>query len=93
MRETPKPRTHRTPDAAENEAQRLREENQRLRDGLEGVLTILGHPQGYCENDRLDVAQAVAEAERALGRRPAPMWRRLNTASGAPPAHAANPRA
>lgn len=61
----------------EDQVRRLRQENARLRDALEDVLTILGNPAAYCEHDRTEVAQAVAEAERALGRRPEPAWRRL----------------
>ncbi len=51
-----------------SETRRLKEEIVRLREGLEGVLLILGNPAGYSENDRTEVAHAVAEAERALGR-------------------------
>jgi hypothetical protein len=76
-----------------DEAQRLREENQRLREGLEGVLTILGNPAGYCENDRVEVEQAIAEVERALGRRPEPQWRRLHPPQAPPPEHAQSRRA
>ena len=93
MKETPVPNTQQSPDAAGEETRRLREENQRLRDGLEGVLTIIGNPEGYCENDRLEVAQAVAEAERALGRRPPPVWRRLHASPQRQSQHATSPRA
>ena len=48
----------------------LRAEVERLREALEGVRLILGNPEGYCEDDRTEVAHAVAEAERALGQRP-----------------------
>ena len=47
----------------------MREENERMREALEGVLTILGNPEGYCVDDRVEVAHAKAEAERGLGLR------------------------
>lgn len=78
MRETRSTKNQSSGSEAGGEAQHLREENQRLKDGLEGVLTILGDPQGYCENDRVEVEQAIEEVERALGRRPEPEWRRLH---------------
>lgn len=40
-----------------------------VREALEGVLTILGNPDGYCADDRVEVAHAKAEAERGLGLR------------------------
>jgi hypothetical protein len=52
-----------------DEVRRLRAENERLREALEGVLTILGNPDGYCLDDRTEVAHARAEAERGLERR------------------------
>ena len=55
--------------AVGDEVERLRAENERMREALEGVLTILGNPAGYCEDDRTEVAHAKAEAERGLGLR------------------------
>ena len=57
------------PGHVPGEVRQLRAEVERLREALEGILVILGKPEGYCENDRTEVAHAVAEAERALGRR------------------------
>ena len=57
------------PGHGPGEVRQLRAEVERLREALEGVLVMLGKPEGYCENDRTEVAHAVAEAERALGRR------------------------
>lgn len=87
--------TTETPETRKNEAeaQRLRDENLRLKDGLEGVLTILGNPEGYCEDDRVEVGQAVAEAERALGRRPDAQWRRLDESHELPSGRVARPAA
>ena len=62
-----------TAAAAEAEASEAR----RLREALEDLLVILGDPAGYCEDDRTEVAQAVAKIERALGRRAEPVWRPL----------------
>lgn len=64
-----------------DDAQQLRAENERLREALEGVLMILGNPNGYCSDDRTEVAQAVAEVERALGRRAQPDWRKRKAAA------------
>jgi hypothetical protein len=57
------------PEQDQAEVRQLRAEVERLREALEGVLIILGNPEGYCERDQTEVAHAVAEAERALGRR------------------------
>jgi len=76
-----------------DDVQHLREENERLRQGLEGVLTTLGNPAGYCENDRVEVEQAIAEVERTLGRRPALQWRRLHAPKATKPEHASARRA
>ena len=62
---------------------RLREENKRLREALEGVLIILGNPAGYCENDRSEVVDAIASVDRALGKRPERAWRRLHPTGAA----------
>jgi hypothetical protein len=52
--------------AASDEARWLREENVRLREAIEDALIILGNPAGYCENDRTEVAHAVARIKRGL---------------------------
>lgn len=93
MRATRSAKNHSSGQGAADETQRLREENQRMRDGLEGVLTILGNPAGYCDNDRGEVEQAIVEAERALGRRAAPQWRRLRAPEATQPKHAPSRRA
>ncbi len=49
-----------------DEAQRLREENLRLREALDDALVILGNPAGYCEDDRTEVAHAVSRIRRGL---------------------------
>lgn len=51
---------------AHDEARRLRDENAQLREALEDALIILGNPAGYCENDRTEVAHAVARIKRGL---------------------------
>jgi hypothetical protein len=67
------PVTDSVPPAAESSDVEAR----RMREALEDVLVILGDPAGYCENDRTEIAQAVARIERALGRRPEPSWHAL----------------
>ena len=50
----------------QDEARRLREENLRLRKALDDALIILGNPAGYCDDDRTEVAHAVARIKRGL---------------------------
>ncbi len=55
-----------------DELDHLRHGNTRLREILEDLLIILGHPAGYCEHDRREVAEAILEIRRALGDAPQP---------------------
>ena len=48
------------------EVERLRQENAQYRETLEDLLVILGDPEGYCADDRREVAEAVQEVRRAL---------------------------